>query len=248
MNTRNYDAEAKDHQGHRYAYDFDYLMHEYMLQTFAPFIDKGATLELGCFEGNFTRMLVDSFDDLEVIEASHDCIIAAREKVGAQARFHHSTFETFEATRQYDNIFLIHTLEHLDEPVEVLRRISGWLSDKGRLFVAVPNAHAASRQIAVKMGLIEHETAVTLPEADAGHRITYSSDMLSAHLRKAGLQAIARGGVFFKALANFQIDAALQAGIITKAYMDGCFELGQHYPELCSSIYVICERAAPTLR
>jgi hypothetical protein len=72
--------------------------------------------------------------------------------------------------------------------------------------------------------------------------------MLSAHLRKAGLQAIARGGVFFKALANFQIDAALQAGIITKAYMDGCFELGQHYPELCSSIYVICERAAPTLR
>jgi len=42
--SRDYNAEAKNHPEHRYAYDFDYLMHEYMLQTFAPFLVPGTRL------------------------------------------------------------------------------------------------------------------------------------------------------------------------------------------------------------
>ncbi len=242
--SRDYNAEAKDHPEHRYAYDFDYLMHEYMLQTFAPFLAHGKTLELGCFEGNFTRLLAQRFATLEVVEASADCIAVASDKVKGSVKFHHSTFETFEPLARYDNIFLIHTLEHLDHPVEVLERIGSWLSENGRLFVAAPNARAGSRQIAVNMGLIDHAAAVTPAEAAHGHRVTYSIDTLRADLRAAKLRPVTEGGVFFKGLANFQIDAALKAGIISKAYLDGCFELGRVYPDLCSSIYAICERVA----
>jgi 2-polyprenyl-3-methyl-5-hydroxy-6-metoxy-1,4-benzoquinol methylase len=242
--SRDYNAEAKDHPDHRYAYDFDYLMHEYMLRTFAPFLANGNALELGCFEGNYTRLLAQRFDVLEVVEASADCIAVASEKVNDSVKFHHSTFETFEPTRRYDNIFLIHTLEHLDHPVEVLSRIGSWLSESGRLFVAAPNAHAGSRQIAVNMGLIDHHAAVTAAEAAHGHRVTYSIDTLRADLRAAKLRPVTEGGVFFKGLANFQIDAALQAGIISRAYLDGCFELGRIYPDLCSSVYAICERGS----
>lgn len=244
MNSRNYDAEAKDHPEHLYAYEFDYVMHEYMLQTFAPFISGSTALELGCFEGNFTKLLGSQFPAVDVVEASADCIATASKKTGSTVTFHHSTFETFEPTRRYDNIFLIHTLEHLDHPVEVLRRIREWLSQHGRLFVAVPNAHAASRQIAVSMGIIEHTAAVTQAEAAQGHRITYSLDTLSRDIRAANLQTVTCGGVFFKGLANFQIDAAFKAGIISKDYMDGCFELGRLYPDLCSSIYSVCGREA----
>ncbi|WP_321784212.1 class I SAM-dependent methyltransferase [Burkholderia pyrrocinia] len=240
--TRDYDSEAKDHAEHRYAYDFDYRMHEYMIRTFAPFFVSGSALELGCFEGNFTHLAARRFQDLEVVEASADCVAAASKKTSEAVTFHHSTFETFEPTRRYDNIFLIHTLEHLDHPVDVLRRIRGWLSPKGRLFVAVPNARAASRQIAVHMGLIEHAAAVTAAEAAHGHRITYSLDTLLANLRAAGLQVETSGGVAFKGLANFQIDAALAAGIVSDAYLEGCFELGRTYPDLCSSIYGVCGR------
>ncbi|MGF6752786.1 class I SAM-dependent methyltransferase [Paraburkholderia sp. GAS42] len=242
MNSRDYDAEAKDHPEHLYAYDFDYLMHEYMLQTFAPFVSQGTALELGCFEGNFTKLLESRFATVDVVEASADCIATASAKTGSSVTFRHATFETFEPTQRYDNIFLIHTLEHLDQPAEILRRIGGWLSERGRLFVAVPNARAASRQIAVNMGLIEHAAAVTAAEAAQGHRITYSLDTLGTELRRAHLQPVTHGGVFFKGLANFQIDAAFKANIISKSYMDACFELGRVYPDLCSSIYAVCER------
>ncbi len=239
--SRDYNAEAKDHPERRYAYDFDYLMHEYMLKTFAPFFVADNVLELGCFEGNFTKLLQRRFAHVEVVDASSDCIAIASANVSKEVKFHHATFETFEPARRYDNIFLIHTLEHLDHPVEVLARMGQWLSPRGRLFVATPNARAGSRQIAVNMGLIEHTAAVTTAEAAHGHRVTYSLDTLAADVRAAKLRPVTQGGVVFKGLANFQIDAALKAGIISKEYLDGCFELGRVYPDLCSSIYVVAE-------
>ena len=29
---------------------------------------------------------------------------------------------------------------------------------------------------------------------------------------------------------------------ISKEYLDGCFQLGQQYPDLCSSIMLICKK------
>lgn len=116
MTSRDYNAEARDHPEHRYAYEFDYLMHAYMLKTFAPFFVGNDVLELGCFEGHFTKLLQRQFATVEVVEASSDCIAIASANVGTEVRFHHCTFETFEPERRYDNIFLIHTLEHLDHP------------------------------------------------------------------------------------------------------------------------------------
>ena len=238
---RNYETEAKVHPEHQYAYGFDYRMHEYMLRSFAPFQQAGSALELGCFQGNFTRLLCDRFAQVEVVDASAECIAVARQTCSERASFHHSRFEQFSPAKRYDNIFLIHTLEHLDQPVELLRRLAGWLAPGGRLFVATPNAHAASRQIAVNMGLISHAAAVTPAELAHGHRVTYSLDTLGADLRAAGLRPLTRGGVFFKGLANFQLDAALQAGVINDAYLDGCYELGLVYPDLCSTIYYVCQ-------
>lgn len=238
---RDYNKEAKDHPEHRYAYDFDYRMHTFMLRTFESSLREGPTLELGCFHGNFTRLLCHRFDDVEVVEASEDCIVEASKTVDGKAHFHHSTFEKFEPTRRYANIFLIHTLEHLDSRPNVLRRIGSWLANGGRLFVATPNARAASRQIAVHMGLIDHCAAVTTAEDSHGHRLTYSLDTLAHDLLAAGLETTRRGGVVFKGLANFQLDAALLAGIISEEYLEACYQLGSVYPDLCSSVYCVGE-------
>lgn len=242
--TRNYDHEAQDHPQHRYAYDFDYRMHRYMMRAFASLLLDGNALELGCYHGHFTKVLCERFSDVEVVEGSAECIAEAKRVVPGAARFHHSTFEKFVAPRSYNNIFLIHTLEHLDARADMLRTIASWLSDGGRLFVATPNAHAASRQIAVNMGLLTHAAAVTAAEAAHGHRVTYSLDTLAAEVRSGGMHIRTRGGIVFKGLANFQIDAALKANIVSPEYLDGCYELGLVYPDLCSSIYCVCERAA----
>jgi hypothetical protein len=109
------------------------------------------------------------------------------------------------------------------------------------LFLVCPNANAPSRQIAVKMGLISHNAAVTAAEADHGHRRTYSLDTLERDAIAAGLRVTHRSGIFFKALANFQWDRLLSTDIISKAYLDGCYMVGQQYPDLCASIFLLCE-------
>ena len=117
-----------------------------------------------------------------------------------------------------------------------------WLAEGGRFFLVCPNANAPSRQIAVKMGLITHNAAVTPAEAEHGHRCTYSLDTLERDANAAGLKIMHRSGIFFKALANFQWDRLLDTDIISKEYLEGCYKLGQHYPDLCSSIFLMCER------
>jgi 2-polyprenyl-3-methyl-5-hydroxy-6-metoxy-1,4-benzoquinol methylase len=136
----------------------------------------------------------------------------------------------------------MHTLEHLDDPTFVLRRIGGWLSDTGRLFVVVPNANAPSRQIAVQMGIVPFNSAITEAERAHGHRKTYSLDTLEREVLDGGLRIVHRGGVFFKPLANYQFDALMGGDVITPEYLEGCYRLGMHYPDLCASVYVVCEK------
>jgi SAM-dependent methyltransferase len=243
-NPRDYNAEIQDAQSHQYAYGFDLdVMHPYMLRSFAPFFRPGSLLELGSFKGDFTRRFLPWFDDITCVEASSVAMAEAQEKIGSNVGFVNDRFETVTLPRRYDHIILTHVLEHLDDPVRVLKRINDeWLAEGGRFFLVCPNANAPSRQIAVKMGLISHNAAVTAAEAQHGHRRTYALDTLERDATAAGLQVVHRSGVFFKALANFQWDRLLKTDIISSEYLDGCYQLGQQYPDLCSSIFLLCER------
>jgi 2-polyprenyl-3-methyl-5-hydroxy-6-metoxy-1,4-benzoquinol methylase len=241
---RDYNEEIQDAANHRYAYSFDFeVMHPFMIRSFEPFFRSGSLLELGSFKGDFTRRFLQRFKDITCIEASSEAIDEARRRLENKVQFIHSTFETVSLPRRYDNIVLTHVLEHLDDPIRVLTRVNcEWLAEGGRLFLVCPNANAASRQIAVKMRLISHNAAVTPAEAAHGHRCTYSLDTLERDVVASGLRVVHRSGIFFKALANFQWDRLLQTDIISKDYLEGSYLLGQSYPDLCSSIFLCCER------
>ncbi len=246
-NKRNYNVElddAKNKANEKYAYSFDFdVLHPYMIKSFAPFFNKGSLLELGSYKGNFTEKLLPYFNDITCVEASVTAIEGAKIKLGNDVNFVNALFESVSLPKRYDNIVLTHVLEHLDDPVLVLKRVNDeWLEENGRFFLVCPNANAPSRQIAVKMGLISHNTAVTQAEAEHGHRCTYTLDTLERDAVAAGLKVIYRSGIFFKALANFQWDRLLQTDIITKEYLEGCYQLGQQYPDLCASIFLMCEK------
>jgi ribosomal protein S18 acetylase RimI-like enzyme len=245
MNSlRDYNFEIKDTNDHKYAYSFDFdVMHPYMIKSFLPFFIKDNLLELGSFKGDFTRRFLPHFKNITCVEASDEAIEIARRKIGDKVKFINSLFETVMLPTKYDNIVMTHVLEHLDDPVLVLKRINDeWLSDNGRVFLVCPNANAPSRQIAVKMGLISHNAAVTPAEAEHGHKVTYTLDTLERDAVMAGLKVVYRTGIFFKALANFQWDKLLSTDIISPEYLEGCYQLGQQYPDLCSSIFILCEK------
>jgi len=246
---RDFNKEFKDTSDHKYAYNFDFdVMHPFMLRSFIPFFREGNLLELGSFKGDFTQRLIPHFDDITCVEASNEAIAGAQKKLEEKVKFYNVLFEEAALPNKYDNIILTHVLEHLDDPVSVLKRVNNeWLSDNGRFFLVCPNAKAPSRQIAVKMGIISHNSAVTLAEKEHGHRITYTLDTLERDARQAGLKVVHRSGIFFKALANFQWDRLLETDIISPEYLEGCYQLGQQYPDLCSSIFLMCEKGKPNV-
>ena len=241
---RDYNKEFKDTKDHKYAYNFDFdVMHPFMVKSFQPFFRKGNLLELGSFKGDFTRRLLPYFDYITCVEASKEAITEAKKELNGKVKLIHSLFEAVKLPTKYENIILTHVLEHIDNPVALMKKINDeWLSETGRFFLVCPNANAPSRQISVKMGLITHNSAITPAEKEHGHRITYSLDTLERDAKASGLNVIHRSGIFFKALANFQWDRLMDTDIISPEYLEGCYQLGQQYPDLCSSIFLLCEK------
>jgi len=56
------------------------------------------------------------------------------------------------------------------------------------------------------------------------------------------LRIVQSGGVFFKPLANFQFDQLIGGDVISPDYLEGCYRLGMRYPDLCATIWAMCER------
>jgi SAM-dependent methyltransferase len=241
---RDFNKEFSDDVGRKYGYDFDYdIMQPFMIKAFEPFFKNGSLLELGSFKGRFTKLFLPYFNDITCVEASDVAAEEAKKEFGGKVKTVVSLFEDANLPKKYDNVVMTHVLEHVDDPVKVLKRINDeWLADDGRLFLVCPNANAPSRQIAVRMGLISHNTAITDGEKAHGHHITYTLDTLERDAKSAGLKVTYRTGIFFKALANFQWDKLLKTDIISKEYLEGCYQLGQQYPDLCSSIFLLCEK------
>jgi 2-polyprenyl-3-methyl-5-hydroxy-6-metoxy-1,4-benzoquinol methylase len=241
MERRNLDLEFEDNSERKYAYDIDTIVREHLLVRLEPSMrTQGNVLELGAYKGDMTSQLLDYFENVDVIEASPILSEEVRARFPGLVKVTTGLFEEVSPQELYDNIFLVHTLEHLDEPEAVLARISTWLKPDGRLFVAVPNANALSRQIAVYMGLISHNSAVTSGEFAHGHRRTYSLDTLLATVTAGGLKVQDFGGVVVKPLANFQFDLALEHGIVTREFISACDKLAKTMPDLSSSVYAIC--------
>ena len=192
MRNRNYNQELKDTSDHQYAYSFDFdIMHHYMIKSFKPFFKSGNLLELGSFKGDFTKKIFPYFNDITCVEASTLAIDVAKNEIGNKVKFVNGLFEDVNLPTKYENIILTHVLEHIDNPVALLKKINDeWLSDTGRFYLVCPNANAPSRQIAVKMGLISHNTAITPAEKEHGHVTTYTLDTLERDAKAAGLNVV----------------------------------------------------------
>lgn len=109
-------------------------------------------------------------------------------------------------------------------------------------FLVCLNVNAASRQIALKKDLISRKPALTVAKREHGYKRTYSLNSLERDVQEAGLKEVHRSGISFKALANFQWDRFLYTDIISPERLKGRYQLAQQYPDLCSSIFLMCKK------
>lgn len=208
---------------------------EYCANIFMRYMSGGSVLELGPAEGVMTDILYQQYPDYSVVDGSSNFAASIK------ARYPEMTvqcelFESFEPDRKYDNIILGHVLEHVDDPVEMLKNACSWLSDKGIILSAVPNSHSIHRQVGVKLGMIGDEHELNRAEKSIGHRRVYDMDSFLADFAQAGLHVKASGGYWLKPLANSQLEEIGSVPLI-KAFM----ELGESYPEISGEIYIIAE-------
>ena len=69
-----------------------------------------------------------------------------------------------------------------------------------------------------------------------GHRRVYTPATFRVDIEQSGLTVLEMGGVYFKPLANRQIQENW-----TEEMIQGFFELGKDFPELAAEIYAVCQ-------
>lgn len=113
----------------------------------------------------------------------------------------------------------------------VLQRAMSWLAPGGRIIAIVPNAHSLHRRLGVKLGMLERETQLNQQDVEIGHRWVYTRKELDRDIRTAGLQTVAKGGIFLKLLANAQMLMFEDDRLI-----DGMFERGRDPPAMLGDL------------
>ncbi len=192
-------------------------------------------LELGCATGVTAGILSKYARTLDLVDGSEMYVRTARERVpGDHVRVFQALFEEYEPDRGYDVIVCSHVLEHVEDPVSVLRRAARWLNRGGCIFVYVPNARSIHRQLGVKMGVAHSIYDLSERDHQIGHRRVYDADSLKADVMAAGLTPGAVRGILLKPLP-----IALM-GSIGERVLEGLLDLGEDFPELAADIYVRC--------
>ena len=165
-------------------------------------IPPGArVLELGTGDGLLTAALVGAGVDVELLEGS--ALLCGRARAAHPGLVvHEAMFETFSAAGQYDVVLALHVLEHVDDPVALLRRVVTWLRPGGIAVLVVPNRQSIHRRVALQMGLIGRLDELSARDHLVGHLRVYDLVGLEADASAAGLVPRARFGAFLKVLPN----------------------------------------------
>jgi 2-polyprenyl-3-methyl-5-hydroxy-6-metoxy-1,4-benzoquinol methylase len=205
----------------------------YSFEIFQRHIAGATLLEMGPAEGLMTEQLIQLGLQMSVVEGSQQfCTELAARHPGLTV--HHSLFERFEPPHRYDNIVLGHVLEHVQNPVAILRRVRTWLTDGGRVLAAVPNSRSVHRQAAVMMGLLDFEEQLNEADHHHGHRRVYNPETFRRDFREAGLSIDIFGGYWLKPVSNGQIEADW-----TPEMLNAFLKLGERYPDIAGEIYIV---------
>jgi 2-polyprenyl-3-methyl-5-hydroxy-6-metoxy-1,4-benzoquinol methylase len=217
--------------------DFDQYLIKFSWYKIRERARGESVLELGSADGMMTEDLVKNFRRVVVVEgAAKNC-----ESIRAQfpsVEVHHCLFEEFQSGERFDNVIMARALEHLDDPVGLLKCAVDWLAPGGRIHVVVPNAESLNRKLGLAMGLIDRLDELTERDHAAGHVRVYRRDLLVSHIRAAGLDIVELTGTYLKPLSNSQM-IEWKPELIW-----GFFELSDELPQYCTEIYAVCERRA----
>ncbi|HEY5993185.1 MAG TPA: class I SAM-dependent methyltransferase [Gallionellaceae bacterium] len=228
------DDHVRAYQGQN-IYDFDNLI---QLKWYPERIVKfsgGATslLELGLGHGITADVFGRHFGRHVVIDASPAVIANFRQRFpDSKADIVESYFESFQTDERFDVIVFGYILEHVDDPVQILKHFRPFLAPGGRMFVTVPNAEVLNRRLGHLAGMLPDMLELSEHDLLLGHKRYYTVDTLRADVEKAGYEIQRLEGIYLKPLATSQMISLKLDERIIQAFC----EVAIDYPELSCGI------------
>jgi SAM-dependent methyltransferase len=192
-------------------------------------------LEMGPAEGLSTVHLFDAIQDLEVVDASTIYLESIRVKLPG-VKCHQSLFENFTPMRTYDNIYMGHVLEHVEDPELVVNRATDWLNSGGRIIASVPNAESIHREIGVKLGILDKTTDLNESDIRIGHRRVFNRNQFESLFETPRLRVIESSGFFLKFYANSELESRF-----SEEFILGLMKLGELIPNNSAELFVVAE-------
>jgi SAM-dependent methyltransferase len=195
-------------------------------------------LEMGSGEGPWTGEIVERFGHSSVVDGSGKLLQSVRDVYGDKVRCYESYFENFvpPGGLRFQTVIATHVLEHVQDPVQVLRQSRQWLAPGGRIIAVVPNATSLHRRLGVKMGLLK--TVYDFSERDLvlGHHRVYDLEQFKSDASSAGFRIVHIQGFFLKILpVSRMVD-------FPESLMKGLFDLADELPpEMSADIGLVLE-------
>ena len=166
------------------------------------FVKNKSVLEMGYGDGITTSYLVSSNKlNFHLIEGSKLLSKKAKKK-HKNLKVINELFENYSPKRKYDLIIASHILEHVDKPVEVLKKINSWMHKKSLCIVHVPINTSYHRKLAVIMKLQKRLDTLSKRDLLVGHKRVYSIESMKSDIRKAGFKVLKIQGFLLKFLPN----------------------------------------------
>lgn len=238
-----------------YHTEYNAILGYYKVQSCLEHIQGTSLLDIACGDGLITAQFKPYFSRIVGVDASSVHLTSARKRL-PDAQFHESLIEELNLSEKFDTALILDLLEHVIDPIIVIRKAASFLKNDGVLIVHVPNANAINRKIAVLMGTMKSCDELSPFDIEvAGHRRSYTLDSLKEDIKNAGLRVTETGGIFYKMLSTPQMDWFLRNGFWEEGghgwgrvgaekekdwrweFCRACYEYGRQRPEDCNIIY-----------
>lgn len=216
-------------------YDFDnnILLNWYSKRIIELTNSNESLLELGLGHG-FTALNFSKFFKKHLIlDGSNEIINNFKKKYpNFKSRIHETYFENFETDEKFDLIVMGFILEHVDNPVEIMKYYKQFLTPNGRMFLSVPNAEVMNRKLGKLSGLLEDVTELSENDILLGHQRFYTRETFIKDIELSGLEVVNIEGIYLKPFTTKQM-LSLN---LDKSILNSLCQLGVNYPELSCGI------------
>ena len=212
-------------------YDFD---NEIMLNWYPKRIIKHSNnseslLELGLGHGFSTNIFSKHFKKLIVLDGSKAIIKNFKNRFpSCKVEIIETFFEDFETDEKFDVISMGFVLEHVEDPIKIIRYYKKFLNKDGRIFIAVPNAEVLNRRLGNLAGLLPDICSLSKNDHDLGHKRYYTIKTLTEDIITAGFKIEKMEGVYLKPFTTSQIISLN----LDESLIDSLCQVAISYPEL----------------